>query len=442
MSNFLEQAEAAAQNIDGYHLKQSLQQLLNSENWAAMTPGHQATCLDQFSALALAVLTTGDFQVRWQVAKMFPLLEKAAKQAGASLALAPLIEILQDNAADWELRWFVTRILGNLAEPEGVIALVNLIQTTADEELREAAATALANVGTAAVQALSELLFSPATSSRLLAVQALSQIRRAETIPPLLRVVDDPDLAIRVTATEALSSFHDPRIPPVLVKALADPAAQVRCVAVAGLGMRSDLLRELGLVNLLAPLLWDLNLEVCQQAAIALGRLQTPAAAAALIRALKSRRPPIPLQISIVRALGWALTPSVLTALQQALTFVPQPVQQEIVRAIAQTQGSSPLTVQATEVLLALLAAQGAGEPGFKQTIAVGLAELGEPQAMPALIDLLADPELGVRLHAIAALKKLDSQAAYTQIKALYHQPDLSTQLRQGLELALQEWQR
>jgi HEAT repeat protein len=157
------------------------------------------------------------------------------------------------------------------------------------------AATALSSLGDSAIEALASLLSEP--DSRLLATTALSQIRRPEIITPLLGVVDDPQVAVRSMAIEALSSFHDSRIPPVLLKALKDHAAVVRKEAVIGLGLRSDLREELDLLNQLKPLLYDFNPDVCQQAAIALGRMGTDEAADALFKVLQSPATPAPFKL-------------------------------------------------------------------------------------------------------------------------------------------------
>jgi len=110
---------------------------------------------DEILKLALEVLVNGDFQDRWEVAKIFPKLETGAM--GQS-PIAPLVAILADEAAEAELRWFAARILGECPHPEGITALVALLKTTDDEDLAEIAATALTNLGTAAVQVLTPLL--------------------------------------------------------------------------------------------------------------------------------------------------------------------------------------------------------------------------------------------------------------------------------------------
>jgi HEAT repeat protein len=85
------------------------------------------TDLEQVLNLALDVLYAGDFQERWEVAKVFPKL--------GAIAIAPLIEILEDEEADLELRWFAARILGGFNDPTVITTLVELLKTSEDEDL-------------------------------------------------------------------------------------------------------------------------------------------------------------------------------------------------------------------------------------------------------------------------------------------------------------------
>jgi HEAT repeat protein len=148
----------------------------------------------------------------------------------------------------------------------------------------------------------------------------------------------------------------------------------------------------------------------------------------------------MPLQIAIVRALGWQPTAESLGYLQQALSFTPPPVRLEIVRVMGRL--STPdLAALAAASLQSLLVPALDSDPDLKQAVALSLGELGEPQSIPVLIQLLADPDLGVRLHAIAALKKLDAETARAQLQVLSQRDDLSPDLRQGIAVALQEWQ-
>ncbi|MBE9129063.1 MULTISPECIES: HEAT repeat domain-containing protein [unclassified Coleofasciculus] len=400
MSKTLEQAKTAAQQGNWSLLNQCLQRLHGDrKSTESQLPdeSNQQQVLD----LALQVIEAGDFQERWEVAKLFPSIGQPA--------IAPLIELLQDEDADPEARWFAGRILGEFNEPMVVVSLVQLLQVSEDEDLAQIAAQALANMGSSAIEALSRLLAEE--ELRALAVQALFHIRRPETIAPLLSVVDDPLPTIRATAIEALSSFHDSRIPPILVAALKDKAALVRKVAVIGLGLRAHQLTHLDLVNCLKPLLYDLNGDVCQQAAIALGRLGTDDASEALFRVLKSPATPVELKLELVRALSWSETAKALDYLQEGLRWAPELVCQEIVTVLGRVE-SAPLKPKATQILINFLHSgqQAIQQTRIRQAIALSLGQLGDEQAIEVLSKLTGDSEHTVRLHAIAALKKFPNE--------------------------------
>ena len=431
-TNLLAQAQTARDAGNWSLLSQCLQQLIPSDKGKAtkateVTAAERSLLLD----LAIEVLVTGDFHQRWDVAKLLPRL--------GTIAIDPVIEILADPEADEELRWFAARVLSEFNQPEAIAALVTLLKTEESEELSAIAATALGQIGTPAIAALVDLL--AAADTRLLAVRSLSQIRRSETIAPLLSVVCDPQVAIRAAAIEALSSFHDARVPPVLLNALADLAAPVRREAVTGLGFRPDLEAELDLVNHLIPRLYDFNLEVCTAAAFALGRLGTDDAAAGLFQVLISPNTPVSLQIEIIRALGWTETATSWNYLQQALHQLSSvTVWQEIVTVLGRVE-QPELTALATEILCDLLKSRHPATQSerIKQAIALSLAQLGEIQALDCLIELLADPDAGVKLHAIAALKQLAPETAHQRLQQLTSTA-LPPDLQQGVAIALQEW--
>ena len=348
--------------------------------------------------LALTVLEQGDFQERWDIAK---ILSKFGE-----VAIAPLIQILEDEQKDLELRWFAARILGEFNHPEVVITLVKVLQNTEDEDLANIAAQALANLGNSSIEGLTNLLLQP--ESRRLATCALAQICRPEVIPPLLTVVKDPDVAVRSAAIEALSNFHDPRITPIFIEALNDPAASVRKEAVIALGFRTDLGPKLDLFDYLKPPLYDFNLEVCQQAAIALGRLGTDEAATALFTVLQSPATPIPLQVSMIQVLGWMETATSLEYLQQVLFKSPAESSLEIIQVLGRIE-KNQLKAKAAQILLDFFNSGHTlvSKTTIKQALAHTWGKLAEKSAIEALIQLQEDGEPRVRLHAIAALKLL-----------------------------------
>jgi len=427
VSNLLKQTQAVAEQENWVLVTQYLQQLVAEESFLALAQKEvqESAELEQVLALALDCLAAGDFQERWGVAKIFPRLGMSA--------IAPLIEILVDEDADLELRWFAARTLGEFDHPSVVTALVELLQTSEDADLTSMAAEALAKLGSSAIPVLTDLLADERT--RLLAVRSLAQIRRSETIRPLISVVHDPQVAVRATAIEAIGSFHAPQVPAVLINALSDLAAQVRQAALFGLGFRPDLIEELDLVGKIQPLLWDLDLDVCSTAATTLGRLGTDASAEALVGVLQSSAPPL-LQVSIIRSLGQIETPLSLAYLHQSLTLAPT-LTQEIVTVLGRIEQPS-LKCQSAQVLMELLGSETLAKgPVVKQLIAQSLSQLREEITIQPLIELLADPDTGVKLHAIAALKQL---AARPQLEDLIKNQQISSELREGVAIALAEW--
>ncbi|ACK70117.1 PBS lyase HEAT domain protein repeat-containing protein [Gloeothece citriformis PCC 7424] len=372
-----------------------------SENWLQTNQRlhqllHQNNQPELALNMALEILINGEFQARWEVAKVFPKLGEKA--------IFPLMDILNDEEADLESRWFAGRILGEFNHPEVIASLVNLLQTTKEEELAAIAANALANLGNASIEVLSDLL--PQPDSRRLATFALAQIRHPGVIDPLLTVVKDENALVRATAIEALSSFNDPRVPSILLEGLNDPAAIVRKEAVTGLGLKSEQAEELDLITHLQPLLYDLNLEVCQQSALALGRLASDAAAKALLSVLKSPLTPIPLQTTLIQSLGWMETPVSLDYLQQALPYVAPESILEIIRILGRVENPD-LKAKAAQSLLDFFYSGHPmiDTPPIKRALAYAWGQLEATTAVFALEQLTEDADAGVRIHAISALK-------------------------------------
>ena len=433
INQLLAQAQAAADAADWSLLTQYLQQLMFSlDSTHPEIVKHRQYLLE----LALSILEMGDFQQRWDIAKVL-------KQLG-NIAITPLIDILEDEDAEEDLRWYAVRTLGEFQHPEAIVSLVDLLKTSEHEELKTMAASALGQMGSLAITALTELL--AAAETRLLAVRSLAYIRTQETITPLLSVVEDAQPAVRSATLEALSSFHDQRLPPVLLNGLDDVAATVRRAAVQGLGFRPDLSKELDLVTRLQPRLYDFNLEVCCAAAIALSRMGTDEAAKYLFEALISPNTPLKLQLEIIRALVWVETLSGLAYLQQALyETTSEALWQEIITVLGQVQKPELMTPSA-EILLDVLNSQHlvtvANPVGakIKSAIALGLGQLGNNQAVEPLILLLSDANQIVKLNVISALKKLDGEVAYQQLQQLANSSTLTPDLQQGIAIALAEW--
>jgi HEAT repeat protein len=401
INQLLVQAIAARDTADWSSLNQSLLSAI-SDNLNHPSSKRDQTVESQEALLELALLVFehGDFNSRWEVAKVFKHL--------GSTASSKLIEILSDETLEDELRWYAVRILGELKDELAIPTLIDLMKSCENEELRSMASIALGQLGTKAILSLSSLLASEDT--RLLATQALCYIRNKETILPLLSVASDSLVDIRATAIEALSSFHDPRIISVLLRSLSDKSAQVRRTAVIGLGYRRDLHNsQLDLVALLQPLLYDEDLGVACAAVVSLSRMNDDAAAYNLYQLLVSQKVSFQLQSEIVRALTWVGTISGLEYLQLAFNAVnSQALCEEIVTVLGRVQ-QSDLIHKAADILLEILYQNhpACSFSNVKSAIALSLGQLGRVDAVGQLNTLLHDTDIQVRLHAFAALKNL-----------------------------------
>jgi HEAT repeat protein len=352
----------------------------------------------QVGELAIQVLLNGDFQEKWEVAKIFPLLDRSIVPC--------LIEIVHNENLDEEIRWFACRILGAFPEPEAIASIALLLQTATAEELTLVACQTLTQMDTHAIKVLRDLLSQP--KHRLLAVTALSQIRHPAIVTPLLSTIDDANPQIRTIAIVTLATFHDSRILPVLIHALKDTAAAVRKEAAIALGVRQNSSKSVNLVEYLQPLLYDLNLEVCRQAAIALGRIKQESAVNALFQILKSPHTPAELKIDTVRALSWSELEPGLEYLQQALAVETENICQEIIAVLGRISKPS-LKLKATQILINFYHDQLKHQdlPRLKQTLASSLGILGHIEARSSLEQLARDLDRKVQLHATAALEKL-----------------------------------
>jgi HEAT repeat protein len=413
VKNQMNEAQQLSQQGKWALLTQKLHYLMLTENFSTLAPQDITTLV----SLAIAVLEAGDFQEQWDVVKVLPTLGEPA--------IAPLINLLNDEAAAPATRWFAARTLGDLPYPQAIQALAELLRTSEDDELCEIAASALANFGSAAISTIAPLLEHPTT--RLLTIQSLAQIRHSAIIDPLLTVVDDSQADVRMIALEALSSFHDQRILPVLRQALTDPVAAVRKVVIAGLSFRANLAPDGEVAAVLADCLWDVNLEVCQEAVVALGRLGGKTAIAALLRLSTSLNCPETLQIETIRAFGRIGNLTALQALQQlAPSILALPVQRQLVATLGRWPDSAT-SAQATELLIQQL--QKCTQPQLHSEIASALGQLRHPLALESLRQLLANPDARVRLHAIAALNRFEGNDTQ-HLLALQNRPKRPDALR------------
>jgi len=363
-------------------------------------PFHRSSedSLDQ----AFHELVEGDFRAKWEATK-------SILEIGPT-TIAELVLLVEDDTLDWEVRWFAARALGLLDAPEALEALIQLLRHTQEPDLIAIAAEGLSRFEDKGVNALVQLLAAP--RHRQTAIHALAQIPHETVLEPLLSVTQDPDAEVRAMAISAIANFRNPQVDTVLIAALRDPAATVRQEAVTHLGVRPYLLETLDLTAKLVPGLWDISLAVNQASAIALGRLGTATAIAHLARVLVSPHTPEPLQISIVRALGWTEQASSLQALVSAYPVLPLTVQLETIEVL--TRWETPAFRQTLgdllgQWLVSLLPTPSPSSGKLKRAIALAIGTLQPPDALSLLQQLAHDPDAQTRLYAEAAIRQLSA---------------------------------
>jgi HEAT repeat protein len=348
--------------------------------------------------LALKILALGSFEERWAIAKV---LVKYGE-----LVIVPLQNIVLDEQANSEYRWYALKILSQIENPSIILIVSQLLAATEDEDLISLASETLANQGKQAIAFLSELLES--SEYRLLATKALAQIPNSQVITPLLSVVNDNNSQIRLIAITALTNFETPEIIPVLIKALQDSVAAIRKEALTGLGLRGKSHPEIDLVNLIAPLLSDFNLTVCQQAALSLSRLKTDAAVKVLYQVLQSPSTPIPLQITLVRALVWVETPFSIQCLAKCLALVSQPTVLEIITVLGRMTNYEKKS-DLSQILQDFYHSDhsAVSEYPVLQALCYSWQQLKAVEARKILSKIATHPEAKVRFHAQSALAEL-----------------------------------
>ena len=350
--------------------------------------------------LALKILELGDFEERWAIAKVLVKY--------GDLVIPALKEIVLDESAESEYRWYALKILSELQNPKIILIVSQLLEFTEDEDLISLGSQTLASQGKQSISLLSELLTS--SEHRLFATKALAQIPNSNIITPLLSVVDDSNSEIRVTAIAALSNFvhAQPEIISVLINGLQDRASVVRKEAVNGLAQTLQKESNLDLVKLISPLLSDISLDVCQQAALSLSRLKTDSATEALAKVLQSPNTPLPLQNKLVRALAWIDSSLSIDYLARCLYSGNLTTTAEILVVFSRMSGSS----QKSDIIATMLDFYRTNhvmvqKPQILQALCYAWAQLKAVQAREVITQIAKHDNNQVRFHAQSALTRL-----------------------------------
>jgi len=150
--------------------------------------------------------------------------------------LAPLLKAL--HSGDWIVRMHVAKALGRIRNADSVEPLIPLLQDKV-KAVREEAAAALAAIGDAAIPSLLKALQHEDWLVRLHAVESLGKAKSKQAVEPLLSVLfNDRDSAVREDAVRALGEIGDPQAVEFLFTAMQEPG--LRTLAVEALGRIGD----------------------------------------------------------------------------------------------------------------------------------------------------------------------------------------------------------
>jgi HEAT repeat protein len=385
---YLQSAQAASNHGDWPTVLAQLQGLLNS---GAVHESTAQTAVD----VALRLLMEGEFQERWEGAKVLAKL--------GDRAIEGLIALIQDSEIDQDARWFGIRVLAEFESPQIIPLLIMLLEGSHDPDLQTMAVNSLGQMGQAVLPYLTPLLYD-SSDKRRLAAQVLSLLRHSQTIPPLLALAQDSQVEIRAIALEALGSFHSPTIAQTLLDALQDKASSVRSAAVKGIGFCAKELQAVDWVGALRPMLKDLNLDTCRHSALSLSRIGTPEAALALHQALNQPTLPEALGLEFIRAIGWIEIPTTIDLLSQAIQNpnLTLRLRQEACNLLGRRQSERPRTSQLLQAYLPT------SPPDLRTTLVTALGQLAQTTAIASLIELLPTTDGHLRLHVIASLRAID----------------------------------
>jgi HEAT repeat protein len=268
-------------------------------------------------------------------------------------------------------------------------------------------------IGKPATLPLCAVLIEKSQWRRLMAVEALTEIRDPRAFDTLLRTLQtDSSTVVRGQAAEALGELRDAEAVPYLIAALKirDLAPHTRSPAWSA-GQAAEALGKIGDPRAIPALLPLLGSRDCFQAsqfggthsplgaeaAKALGKLS--GAAEPLMQLLDSRAPRV--RVDAAKALGvmkeQRAVPLLLRCLSndkalQAETwwlFDDTNPNRAAIKALGEI-GDKQATLPLLEKLDVKLIQDGKGVPEFYSDIIEALGKIGDPQAVPTLIQLLS----------------------------------------------------
>ncbi|MCA9422571.1 MAG: HEAT repeat domain-containing protein, partial [Nitrospira sp.] len=190
--------------------------LLNDPEWvvrreAVITLGEMGDerCVEPL----VRCLRDGDWQVR-----------DAAVEAIAMIG-SPAVDLLLRYIRDYDARKSVIKALGKINDERVLDPLISMLH---NDEFKDDATWALAELGQPAVGRLLECLKNQDEVIRKQAILALGEIKDSSSVDLLIERLQDPDWFIRLSSAAALEKIGDPRGREAIKPLIKDPDLVVR----------------------------------------------------------------------------------------------------------------------------------------------------------------------------------------------------------------------
>jgi HEAT repeat protein len=408
---------------------QAVLPLLKDDNWYVRESALAALATMKASADAVtldAMFASPDPYARARAAR-------AAGAMNAASTVDSLIRLLKDD--DEMVRRAAIVALGDLKADKSADAILPALQSDSPG-LRKAAAVALGKIGYkgawGAIAAVSK------TSEDWEYAAALYRLGHRDALEAVTTALHSPYQDVRSSALRDLLDFADNRALPSLLEFASPPSGPASVKLNANEALSYRLLIAEGLARFSG--------KEAQAALIKLIEDPAPrvrsAAAISLVRVSRANPKDDEAITALVAALQREKLPPVQTTLIESLASFDRP---HVASLLLKTRGDGKLS----EILLQALAAMdvtadslitqlGSGEIASRTLAADRLAMLGDPKAVPPLIEALTTAkEAPVRASAAAALGTLKDRRAVDALMTASNSPDRDVRLAAVTSLGL-----
>lgn len=349
-------------------------------------------------------------------------LAQAAVQALYAMgeAASPILKEALDHP-ERSIRQMSARTLKQLQPQESLWACLVEINSQSPVQ-RERSAESLHKFDQpTAISSLLRALEDESNRVRSQAARSLGRLKVAQARPLLFDVLKDWHRDVREAAVEALGLIGAEEDQLLLLEMLGDPDIHVRNATLAALARMGNLIP-------LKAALTDVFPEVRSKAVHTLGVLGVQDAGPDLLLLLQSD-PDAQVRAEAAWSLGEMVFPERVEPLIQALEDPALEVRWAAAQALGQTQDP-----QALEPLCQILSASGADylvDIRLQQMAVAALGRIGDPRALPILIEMVYKPywedsELRKQaLHALAQLNVPEGLAVLREMKD-FHEPAIA----------------